>query len=38
MLASELVENFFSMKKGSIYTKMVIEELKDINQTNLRKN
>lgn len=35
MLASELVENFFSMKKGSIYTKMVVEELKDINQTNL---
>ena len=38
MLASELVEKFFFKKKGSIYTKMVGEELKDINQTNLRKN
>lgn len=35
MLVSKIVEKYFFEKKRSIYTKMVEEELKDTNQTNL---
>lgn len=35
MLVSKIVEKYFFEKKGSIYTKTVEKELKDMNQTNL---